>query len=447
MNVRIRAIHETFIMPRYLRRMPKFPEVRVPVTMALLAVALASEAGGQGTSLTLPNALELARRDGVGIRVADARRDMSLGRLRELSQLPNPTLEWRRENLGSPLQPDIFATLYVPVDVTGRRLALRTARGQGQTRASADAVAERREAELHVARAWLRAALADGAVTIARAQATALHDVAIIDSTRAGEGIVSDGVALRTRLEADRSRATLAALDGDRARARAELARALGVADDALPSLASLEAPAMPAGPDSATARQVATESRPELAAREAGLREAEARLGAERRGLIGDVQLQGGTKETGGFMTGQVGVAMPFPIFNRNDGARQRARGEANEARALRDAARVGVRADAVAALHAYEAVRALAVQARSFAARGQEVATIARTSYREGQSTLVELLDAERAAADAMTAHLRWAADAWLSRLELERALGARLDADGPLELPLLSSIRTTP
>ncbi len=431
--------------------MVKSSTLRPPAFLVLLAAALASalasDAGGQRAPLTLRNALELARSSGAGLRVADARRDVSLGRVRELSQLPNPTLEWRRENLGSPLQPDIFATLYVPVDVTGRRLALRTARGLGQARVTADAVAERREAELQVARAWLRATLADGAVSVARAQALALHEVATIDSTRAAEGIVSDGVALRTRLEADRARATLAGLDGDRARARADLARTLGVPDDSLPPLASLDAPALPVGPDSATARRLALETRPELLAREAGLREAEARLGAERRGRIGDVQLQGGTKETGGFMTGQVGVAMPFPIFNRNDGARQRARGEANEARALRDAARVGVSADAVAALHAYEAVRALAVQARTFATRGQEVATIARTSYREGQSTLVELLDAERAAADAMTAHLRWAADAWLSRLELERALGARLDADGPLELPLLSSIRTTP
>jgi cobalt-zinc-cadmium efflux system outer membrane protein len=64
---------------------------------------------------------------------------------------------------------------------------------------------------------------------------------------------------------------------------------------------------------------------------------------------------------------------------------------------------------------------------------------------SYREGHATLTELLDAERAAADAMLAHLRWAADAWLARLELERAIGARLDADGPLDLPVLSSLLT--
>jgi hypothetical protein len=43
-------------------------------------------------------------------------------------------------------------------------------------------------------------------------------------------------------------------------------------------------------------------------------------------------------------------------------------------------------------------------------------------------------------------MNTHLRWAADAWLSRLEFERALGARLDESSPLDLPLLSTLLTT-
>jgi cobalt-zinc-cadmium efflux system outer membrane protein len=65
---------------------------------------------------------------------------------------------------------------------------------------------------------------------------------------------------------------------------------------------------------------------------------------------------------------------------------------------------------------------------------------------AYSEGHVTLTELLDAERAATDAMNTHLRWAADAWLSRLEFERALGARLDASSPLDLPLLATLLTT-
>lgn len=416
--------------------------------MTLCIVPTVTSAQGVGPApaapMSLARALELARLTGPGARSADARREIAVGRVREQQQYPNPSIEWRRENLGSSLQPDVFATVYLPVDVTGRRVALRKAGALGQQRASADATADRRDAELRVARAWLHAAMLRGQVEIARSQMISFADVAVIDSTRAREGIVADGVALRTRLEADRAHATLAALDGEHARARAELARLIGADDATLSLLEPLDAPTLPEAPDSTTARNVAIAARPELAARDAGLREAEARLNAERRGVIGDWQLQGGSKETGGFMTGQIGLAVPFPLFNRNDGARQRARGEVAEARVLRDDAHIAVRADAVAALRAYDAIRLLASRARTMAERGREVATIARASYREGHATLIELLDAERAAADAMTSQLRWATDAWLARLELERALGARLDADGPLDLPLISSIR---
>ncbi len=415
------------LMPRLARTQAAPPSVAAPMGLAA--------------------AVALARQSAPGLRLADAKREAASGRVREGQQFANPTVEYRRENLGSSLLPDVFATVYVPFDVTGRRLALRQAGARGQERVTADAQADRSEQELRVARAWLRAAVADGQLAIAESQAAALAEVATVDSLRARDGLVADGVALRTRLEADRARAAVALVDGERARARGDLSRALGLPDELLPELAPLAAPPLPEPPDSARVRAIAVAARPEIAAREAGFREAESRLNAERRGALGDWQLQGGSKETGGFMTGQLGVAVPFPIFHRNDGARQRARGELAEARALRDDARLGARAEAAASLRAYVVLRALAGSAQSFASRGREVSGIARTAYREGHATLTELLDAERAAADAMLSHVRWAADAWLARLELERALGARLDADGPLELPLLSSIRMTP
>lgn len=416
----------------------------------MLAIAGADIAAAQPSprtdSLTLTGALVLARQHAPGLRVADARRDAALGRARETSQFLNPTVEYRRENLGSTLSPDIFTTVYLPFDVTGRRLALRSAGGAAAQRATADGLAARREAELQVVRAWLRAAVANEQAAVVQSQAEALMEVATVDAARMREGIVAEGVAIRTRLEADRARVSLATAVGEVARARAELARAVGVSDRELPRVGALVAPVLPEPPDSVAAAELAVRARPEVAARDAALREAQARLGAESRGAIGDWQLQGGSKKTAGVMTGQVGLAIPFPIFNRNDGARLRARGELAEATAWNDDVGIGVRADAVAAITAYRAVRATATDAASFAERGRDVAAIARVAYREGQASLVELLDAERASADALFAHIRWVADAWLARLELERALGVRLDADGPLDLPLRAALPPT-
>lgn len=416
--------------------------------LALWGLVTASPAPvrAQAAPLDLAAALQVARTSGPLRKLADAREVAGTGRVGETGQYPNPSIEWRRENLGSSLQPDIFATAYIPLDLTGRRLALRQATGAGRQRVQADAVAERREAEIEVARAWLHAAATDGALAVATRQMEALAEIAGVDATRLREGLVSEAVGLRTQLEADRARVALVTATGDAARARAQLARVIGVRPDALPALAALAAPAMPAAPDSSVVTSVALRARPEVRARESALREAQRRYTAERRGLIGDMQLQGGTKQTSGFMTGQIGLAMPFPLFNRNAAARQRARGEYAEAQTLRDDMLNQVEGSVGAAWRAYVASRGAAQAASTFDARGREVARIARVAYREGHVTLTELLDAERAATDAMNTHLRWAADAWLSRLEFERALGARLDDSSPLDLPLLSTLLTT-
>jgi cobalt-zinc-cadmium efflux system outer membrane protein len=418
----------------------------LPLARTRAQTPTAAQPSVMPAALDLNTALALARRAGPLQRVAGAREQAGLGRVREGAQWLNPTIEWRRENLGSPLQPDIFATLYVPMDVSGRRLALRQAAAAGRQRVAGDATAERRDGELAVARAWLRAASAQGALDIAQRQFAALREIADVDAARLREGLVAEAVGLRTSLEADRARVALVAARSEAAQARAQLSRLLSVPDGELPPLAPLAAPALPAPPDSQAVRTLALRLRPDVQAREAAVLEGQRRLAAEQRGVFGEMQLQGGTKETGGFMTGQVGLAMPFPLFNRNGGARQRVAGELAEARALRDDLRLAVTGSVAAAWHTYVDVRAAAAEAATFDARGREVARIARVAYREGHATLTELLDAERAAADAMQAHLRWAAEAWLARLELERAIGARLDADGPLDLPVLSSLLTS-
>ena len=65
----------------------------------------------------------------------------------------------------------------------------------------------------------------------------------------------------------------------------------------------------------------------------------------------------------------------------------------------------------------------------ADSLATRAAEVAQVADAAYAAGGGSLLELLDARRARAEALTAALRWAADLRLARLELNRASGAPL------------------
>jgi cobalt-zinc-cadmium efflux system outer membrane protein len=420
--------------------------VSVALTLALSLAEparLAAQSAGRSPiapALDLTAAVDLARQQGLLRQLADARGRIADGRVRESTQWLNPTFEWRRENLGSPLQPDIFATAYVPLDLAGRRLALRGASSAGRGRVQADLQHERRLAELTVARSWLEAASAHELARVVTEQAAALQELARVDSTRVREGLVAEAVGLRTSLEADRARMTAVRVRQSEGELLLTLSRQLGETVQAA-HLAALMAPGLPDAPDSLLAVESAQRGRPDLQARELAVTEARKRLAAEQRGVLGEVQLQGGTKETGGFMTGQLGLAMPLPLFNRNNGARERAAGELREAQLLHDDARRALHLRVLRARQHYLALRETREAAASFDARATTLVQSARMAYREGHLTLTELLDAERAAVDARTAHRQWMVDAWLARLELELALGARLDPESPLDLPLLT------
>ncbi len=437
-------------MRAWSRRTAKRSAVAPIAPFALLSLSallvMSGSAAAQrvsGVPLTLQDALVFARQNGPLHRAALAREQTALGLARESTQWSNPTLEWRKESFGSSLQPDIFTTALVPFDLTGRRVALRQSATAGKTRAQENRVVEWRFAELQVSGAWLRASVASEIQRALENHSAALREVADIDTRRLSEGLVSEAVGLRTSLEADRADLAVASARAETAEAVAELSRLMGRTGDSPVVLPPLTPPSLPPPPDSLQLRTLALRFRPEVLAGEAAVRETERLLAAEQRGVIGEVELQGGTKQTGGIIAGQIGIAMPLPLFNRNSGARQRSRGELMQARAHLDDARLLVEGAVRVALQRYNQIRDSEAAASTFTTRGRDVGDIARVAYSEGQISLVELLDAERASTDAIQAHLHWIVEAWLGRLELELAIGAGLDALGPLDLPVYSTL----
>lgn len=358
---------------------------------------------------------------------AEGRRQAIAGRARADAALPNPSYEFRRENIGAPLAKDEFSQFTVPVDLTGRRALLMAAISAGGDLARADSALFARGVLLEVARAWWRASVATGIHAAATGQRDALRAIAEWDAQRAREGAIAEAAAERTGLEADRAMLAQAAAFGELTRARADLARLLGSDPRTLPPIAEpvvTDVPAME--PDSAVALAVANQ--PELALARAGARRARWTAIAERQGVIGDASLIAGTKVTSGFATRLIGVQVPVPVFSWNGGNRERAAGERAIADATLRDVQLRVSGEASAAAEAYAAQRrAASVALPGMAARAGDVAAAAEASYREGVASIVELIDALRAAYDARVAALHGMADLALAHLDLLRATGA--------------------
>lgn len=399
----------------------------------LVALLIAAPAGAQSDTLTLREALAAARAHSPALSDASGRVAAAAGSARQLSTLPNPVVELRREHWNSPLAKDDYATVTIPMDVTMRRSALRSAGRNAVAAAIADSAIAARELEAAVTRAYLQSALANELASIAEDRARALHGMAEFEAARVREGAVAEGIALRTRLESERAQLELAAARADAERARASLARAMGTvsSDGAGLAVLPLDLAASDRLPGVEQAMAVAMERRPDATAAERRLAAARSMVSAEWRATLPDVGVQLGAKRTGGYDTGVAAISVALPIFDRGSGARQRARGEQQVAEAELRSVRDRVRAEAAGSLRAYREL--LAVRPAGTAALaegGAEVARIAEASYREGAITLMELLDAERAHADFRAALARWTADVALARMEVNRALGAPIE-----------------
>jgi len=412
---------------------------------AALACATVVQAQGRAATastdvLTLPAALRLAAARSPLLEQVEARFSIARGENRTLGQWPNPVLEYRRENLGAPIDPDEFFTAYIPIDVTGRRVQLARATRRGTERVTAERAAARRDAELMIAQSWLGAALSRDLGETAARQYEAVSEVSRLQAERAREGMASEASALRTRVEADRLAHQAALAEARAIRDRQILAAALGLSADSMPPLPSVltadgsadmrAADALAAVADEALVDR-ARAGRDELRAATVAREEASLRQGVERGAVLGDWQLQGGSKLTGGFMTGQVGLAVPLPFFNRNAGARERAQGAVREADAVWRSTMLTVRGEVLAAAAQLRRLLALGERMATTPTDGDVIAESARIAYTEGHMTLLELLDAQRAAADARTTALQYRADLMLARLALARAIGASLTA----------------
>jgi cobalt-zinc-cadmium efflux system outer membrane protein len=415
-----------------MTRFPLLHPTRAACAAALLVVSAAgsqaqSSAASPSSRLTLAEAVRLATTVAPAAQAASGRRAELVGRARTDAQWANPIVELRRENIGSPLQYDDFATVTLPVDLLGRRFALRSALGATRDRALADSVMTIRDAEYAAARAWWESWASDALARIALERAELLARIAQVDSLRAAEGEISDAAAFRMQLEAQRATHESGTAAAAGARARATLATLIGTTDaaaafidTALPRLAPL--------PEFDAALAEADRLRPDLRIARATERAAERRRAAEVRGSLSDVGFTGGYKGTAGLSTTVVGLTIAAPLLNANGGNRERSAGEWLLASADRRATELrvanDVRASYVSAALIDDATRGFD---DSFIARATVVADAAEASYREGAASLLELLDAFRAAADARAAFVRGTLDRALVRLELRRAMGA--------------------
>jgi cobalt-zinc-cadmium efflux system outer membrane protein len=147
----------------------------------------------------------------------------------------------------------------------------------------------------------------------------------------------------------------------------------------------------------------------PSVAAAEASYRAAELALTRERRSVLGLPALSVGAEfgDPAGDEPGVlpvVGIVLPLPLFNRNQGPIAEAAAERDRARAELAAARLEARQRLVEGTVERRALRARVVRDSALVVAAQRVAARSLTAYREGAAALPSVLEARRSAREVL-------------------------------------------
>ena len=201
-----------------------------------------------------------------------------------------------------------------------------------------------------------------------------------------------------------------------------ELQLAIGISGDGA-DVMPVDSLAAPPSLDSSSAEPLS------VAAAAAGLRAATLGLTAERRASWGAPSLVAGVEghDPSGSEAGLlpiIGVALPLPFFDRNQGAIAAAAAERQRATAELALARLESRTQVAAARRERAAALARVARGQGLVASALRVATMSLTAYREGASTLPNVLEAQRNAREILAQQVDDLARAWIATATL-RAL----------------------
>lgn len=410
-------------------RSRRFHALAVSMVLALLALTMPAAAQRR---VSLTDALTAAERESPDLRLAAHGVAAARARVITAGTRPNPTLGLDREQLGGgDSYHETVLSVAQTLDLSGQRGARREAALRDVTAAELRLAAERARVRSDVLRTYLRAAAAESRRRVLGETATLFRDASRAGETRFREGDISRYELERLQVEEARYQTLLSEARLEVRSAGRELAvlAPLGAAapDTLLLPADTLGAVALRAatlGADTALALAL---RRADVRAAQADVEAARAVIDLRRRARRPNPTVSAGVKETAGGLYGAVlGVSVPLAISDRGAGPIAEAEAALAQAEARLALARRAAEVEVRRALDRRASLAERLTLREGLIQRTRSLLRSAQAAYAEGETGLLELLDAAesyRAAREGADALL---ADYLTSVADLERATG---------------------
>ncbi|NVZ32425.1 TolC family protein [Pseudomonas sp. A4002] len=402
--------------------MPTFVRTFIGASVLLLMTVQ----GANAQTLTLESALQTAFANNPDMAAAQWEIDIAQGGRQQAGLIPNPVASWDAEDTRRNSR-----TTTVKLSQTLELGGKRGARIDVATRAQ-----EAAALNLEQRRNGLRAEVIDGYYGALRAQERL--DLAQRSLALAERGlVVANGrvtAGKTSPVEATRAQVQLSEirLEFNRAQmglsdAYRRLAASTGAASTDFQAVATQAqaAPALPS-PAQLLAR---LEQTAELRLAELQIVQGEAALGLEKAQRIPDLDVSIGSQYDASVRerVNVVGVSMPIPLFNRNQGNVLAASRRADQARDLRNAAELRLRTETRQALDLWQTAN---TEVRSFNQQilpaAQSAVDSATRGFEMGKFNFLDVLDAQRTLIAARTQYLAATAQATEAWVRIERIYG---------------------
>jgi len=373
--------------------------------------------------VTLSEAIAIAMRKNIDVRVAQTAIDSARAERRIAGSFPNPVAA------GSPNTP-YQCSLSLPLDVTPQRAYRERVASLGASATQYDRSDVERQTTLAVSRAFFDALLADERVRVAEQRRDALAQLLRADSVRHRAGDLAERNLTRGEIE-------LARADGDIARARADL-EASRTAFESVVGLTPTDSALTPAGSLDYRGFEIPAESllavararRPDLLAATTRVEESDAARRMAASLLIPTPTVALARQFSAPFGNGSyysLGLAFELPSLNLYGGQRERAAAGAAAARLAEQRTKAQVERDVTLAIAEFRVQRALVERyQKGLLAKVADGVAAASYAYARGAASQLEVLDAVQTERDVRMEFMTALHDYWVSVYAVNAATG---------------------
>ncbi|WP_447921091.1 TolC family protein [Achromobacter aegrifaciens] len=412
----------------------------LPLTLAALMIAAsasAQDAGAARTSvpveqsrdgavLTLERALSTALERNPGFAAAKNEAAASTGLLTQAGVLPNPSIDVSVDDTKSATR-TTTAMLNMPVETGGKRAARVKAAGLSRDMARQGVDDTRASLRAAVIAAFFDVAVAQESVRVTRGTVDIAGDALRLAERRVAAGKAPPLEGSKAQVALANSRIEARVADAALLGARRKLGLLWG---DAEPGFTSVGAD-LKALPERASIDELRSglAASPRMQGGKLGVELGQAQLEVEKSKRYPDITLSAGVARDNeaGRNKAQLGVSIPLPIFDRNQGNVYAATMQAYQAQDLYRELESGLMGELLQAVTRFDLAVGSAREYRTAVLPGANQAyEAARKGFEAGKFGFLEVLDAQRTLSDGNIAYLTVLASVYQASADIDRILG---------------------